>query len=345
MNVVYSCYYCCYYFQTIPYLRVILVLNCGALLFAFVRIYLVQSATLYQAQSHIASLPSCPTHQHLSDTNSDAQHSPENHTHFQVPNIIHYIWYNTQTSPLKFHHLLSILSAHKILKPDIIYFHTDRDPDGPYWERVKKIPNFRVMHRKPPLELYGEAIKEPMFYTSHSNVDRVKILMEYGGIYMDLDTFVIQPLDELRKYECTIGMEQDTKACGSIIICSKHAMFLKMWITSYLDDYRMDEWAYNTGKVPANIARRFPELVHVEETRLNRPNFNELDKIWGPNWFNWHHNYALHIWYRIWKDMSPYYNGIEPDPNTIKTMNNTFGEMARSIYYGSSAIIPKDNLE
>ena len=33
--------------------------------------------------------------------------------------------------------------------------------------------------------------------------------------------------------------------------------------------------------------------------------------------------------------MSPYYKGIEPDPETIKTMNNTFGEMARTVYYGS----------
>ena len=40
--------------------------------------------------------------------------------------------------------------------------------------------------------------------------------------------------------------------------------------------------------------------------------------------------------------MSPYYKGIEPDAETIKTMNNTFGAMARSIYYGSSELIPTD---
>jgi mannosyltransferase OCH1-like enzyme len=74
--------------------------------------------------------------------------------------------------------------------------------------------------------------------------------MEYGGIYMDLDVLVLNPFDDLRQqYECTIGRELDDKVCGSVIICSRHSLFLTLWINSYLDDYRVDEWAYNTGKV------------------------------------------------------------------------------------------------
>ena len=32
-----------------------------------------------------------------------------------------------------------------------------------------------------------------------------KILHEMGGIYLDFDTLVIRPFDELRKYPCVIG--------------------------------------------------------------------------------------------------------------------------------------------
>ena len=67
-----------------------------------------------------------------------------------------------------------------------------------------------------------------------------------------------------------------------------------------------------------------------------------LFQIWGPNTFNWKENFAVHIWYRIWRDMSPYYIGEDVNPENIKTMNNTFGAMARSIYYGTSEIIPAD---
>ena len=263
-------------------------------------------------------------------------------THFQVPNIVHYIWYNDKPSPFKFHHMLSVLSAHKFINPTEILFHTDNEPVGTYWDRVKKLPKFKVVKRAPPKTLFGEAVRPPKFYTSHSNVDRLKVLSEYGGIYLDLDVLVTKPFDELRRYVCTVGQEQETKACGSIIVCSNTSFFLYMWMNAYLDDYRIDEWAYNTGKVPFNLARRYPHLVNMEPTRLNRPNFNELDKIWGPNTFNWQDNYAVHIWYRLWKDRSPHYKGVEPDEENVKTLNNTFGQMARTILYGSPQFIASD---
>lgn len=88
----------------------------------------------------------------------------------------------------------------------------------------------------------------------------MQILMEYGGIYLDLDVLVLRPFDYLRHhYECTIGLESETKACGSVIVCSRHSMFLVLWINAYLDDYRIDEWAYNTGMV---IIMSITSLTH-----------------------------------------------------------------------------------
>ena len=260
---------------------------------------------------------------------------------FQVPNIVHYIWYNTKPSPFRFHHMLSVMSASKFLNPEVIYFHTDNEPTGEFWDRTKSLPKLKINKRDPPLKLYGEDVKPPHFYTSHSNVDRVKVLMEYGGIYLDFDVFVIRSFDELRKKVCTVGLESDKKACGSVIVCSKDAFFLRLWINSYLDDYQMDEWAYNTGQVPFNLARRFPELVSVEKTKINRPNFKELDTLWGDKTFNWRENYAVHTWYRLWKEWSGMFKGVEPDPENIKTLNNTFGQIARTILYGSSDFVLK----
>ena len=45
------------------------------------------------------------------------------------------------------------------------------------------------------------------------------------------------------------GREQDTKACGSVIVCSRDSPFLLLWLNSYLDDYQEDNWAYNSGQV------------------------------------------------------------------------------------------------
>ena len=130
---------------------------------------------------------------------------------FQVPNIVHYIWYNTQPAPFQFHHMLSVLSVHKFIKPDIIYFHTDTPPTGKYWDRIQKLPELKINKRKPPHEAFNEKIKDPLYYTSHSNVDRVLVLMEYGGIYLDFDFIAVNSFDDLRRHVCTIGLESDVK--------------------------------------------------------------------------------------------------------------------------------------
>ena len=65
-------------------------------------------------------------------------------TDFQVPNIVHYIWYYNDSQPMKFHEMLSVLSAHKMLQPDAIYFHTNVPPIGKYWDRLRELKNFKV---------------------------------------------------------------------------------------------------------------------------------------------------------------------------------------------------------
>lgn len=75
-----------------------------------------------------------------------------------------------------------------------------------YLIQVRNFSKLTIIHHNPPTRIFGEDVKPPGFYTSHSNVDRVKILMEYGGIYLDLDMIVTNSFDELRKHECVIEL-------------------------------------------------------------------------------------------------------------------------------------------
>ena len=45
---------------------------------------------------------------------------------------------------MKFHEMLSVLSAHKMIQPDAIYFHTNVPPTGKYWDSLKELKNFKV---------------------------------------------------------------------------------------------------------------------------------------------------------------------------------------------------------
>ena len=69
---------------------------------------------------------------------------PDKHRTFQVPNIVHYIWYTDATVDLRFDKALSVLSAIKNLKPDAVYFHTNKEPSGKYFEMLKSYSIFKV---------------------------------------------------------------------------------------------------------------------------------------------------------------------------------------------------------
>ena len=63
---------------------------------------------------------------------------------YRVPNIVHYIWYNDKSVDFPFHKVLSVLSAVKHIKPDVVFFHTDNPPKGKYFEMLKNISIFKV---------------------------------------------------------------------------------------------------------------------------------------------------------------------------------------------------------
>ena len=249
-----------------------------------------------------------------------------------VPNIVHYNWYNKERKQMKFSQMLAVLSAFRHIKPDAIYFHTNKPPDGEYWELLNNLTSLTVVNRTAPTQVRGVKMKKSKFDTSNSDIDRVLLILEYGGIYLDLDIMVLKPFDDLRRYQCTVGLEGGTKVCGGIIIGEKDSTFLTLWLNYFLEDYRADQWAYNSGKVPSMLALRYPHLVHIEKESLHRPAYFEREKIWGAVKYNWKNNYAIHTWIRL-------YDGPQPTPENIKRMNSTYGEIARLVYYGSTAML------
>ena len=186
----------------------------------------------------------------------------------------------------------------------------------------------QIVHREPPIHVF----KKIDFETTLSNYDRVKILLEYGGIYLDLDVLVTQSFDELRKYRYTLGKEQGSTLCAGIIVCRQDEPFLHIWLNSFYDDYRAT-WGYNSGQVSTKLAKRYPHLINIDENKLHHPNYNEMKKIWGSEGYQWRENYAIHTWIRV-ASLKEY-----PSEISIKTMNNTYGRITRDVYYGSEALM------
>ena len=177
-------------------------------------------------------------------------------------------------------------------------------------------------------------LKEIKFETDYSNYDKIKAVMETGGIYLDLDVMVVKSFDPLRKYECTLGLERPDSLCSGIIVCVKDHPFLYLWLNSYYDDFQ-HVWGYNSGKVSTRLMQRYNGLIHMEEFTLHRPDWLHIDQIFGNLTYPWNNNYAIHTWIR--KAGNDIQNNISPE--YIKTMNSTYGQIAREVFYGSPALI------
>ncbi|CAH1798240.1 unnamed protein product, partial [Owenia fusiformis] len=125
------------------------------------------------------------------------------------------------------------------------------------------------------------------------------------------------------------SLNETVLLCGGIIISEPGSKFLKIWINNYVDDQR-SKWGYNSGRMADKIASRFPEDIHIKMTSLNRPSPKEINLIFliFPTHYNWHNNYAIHLFVRKWKEHIP-------TESEINGSDTTFGEISRTVLYGS----------
>lgn len=130
----------------------------------------------------------------------------------QIPKLIHYFWFGyNEKSPL----IKKCIDSWKNIVPDYTIIE---------WNES----TFDVNQC-----LYAKQAYEQKKYAFVSDFARLKILHEYGGIYLDTDVELIKPLDELLHEEAFMGFESNLFISpGCIIGAQKNNVIIK-----YLLDY------------------------------------------------------------------------------------------------------------
>jgi mannosyltransferase OCH1-like enzyme len=59
-----------------------------------------------------------------------------------------------------------------------------------------------VVHRTFPTHIFGQEMKHVFHQT---DVAKLEVLLEYVGIYLDYDVYVVNNLNSLRRYPATYG--------------------------------------------------------------------------------------------------------------------------------------------
>ena len=97
-----------------------------------------------------------------------------------------------------------------MLEPDVIYLHYKHLPWGPWWERVAPHLRLREVDLAPVSTAdYSAGTVPPSYrYAHHADFVRLDALIEYGGIYADIDTVFVNPFrPDLFERPFVIGAE------------------------------------------------------------------------------------------------------------------------------------------
>lgn len=144
---------------------------------------------------------------HQNEINQNGMKRYDNETgadRFIVPNIIHFVRFNL--SEYSFIDYIVLKAAMRNHRPDHFFIHTDTPVfTGKYWDLIQKDhelwSRIRIIERQLPDAVFGQQLSEDFKLFHGSDFERIQIMMEYGGIYLDNDVFLLKNLDKYRKFE------------------------------------------------------------------------------------------------------------------------------------------------
>lgn len=166
--------------------------------------------------------------------------------------------------PFSFIHYLAVKSAISVNPGFSATIYFAFEPDGPYWDLVRKEANcVRVIA---PTEVHGRTLRH---FAHRADVLRLQLLIESGGVYLDLDTICQNPLEPLLTgHPAVMGTEKLADGhikglCNAVILAERGAEFLRLWLDAYRD-FSDENWSAFSVELPMRLALDRPDLVHIE---------------------------------------------------------------------------------
>ena len=232
------------------------------------------------------------------------------------------------------YHYLSIKAAYDNLNPTTIFIHYRNKPYGIWWNKV--LPYVTLQKVRDVKTIFGNSVTN---FAHKADVIRLEVLLKYGGIYLDSDTWLIQDFSKILldgKYDFVMGQEGPLGAvglCNAIIIAKPNAKFLQIWYNEYRH-FSSQNWNEFSVLLPNKLAMQYPSLIHIE------PHTSFFWPMWDANglarlylrtdceWIN--RGYAVHLWS---SKASSHLQEITS--NSLYSYDTCLFKLARKIYYGN----------
>jgi hypothetical protein len=257
-----------------------------------------------------------------------------------IPNSLHFIFGLSETfggKPWKLCHYLAVKSALEVNGIEKANFYYKYKPSGEWFERIEDKLN--LIQVEPPTDIFGN----PLSHVAHqADVIRLQVLLEEGGIYMDIDTISTRSFTPLLNHKCVLGIQGTPYGhveglCNGVILAEKNSEFLRHWLMNYQSHRskgRDQYWAEHSVHMPLLLSQQYPELLHIEPySSFHYPLYHGADplassvgiKLLFEQDLVFDDAYCHHVWETASWDS--YLKDLTPE--TIAQNNTTYNRIAR----------------
>jgi len=197
-----------------------------------------------------------------------------------IPNVFHFCYGFLPEPQFGFLEYLAIKSAHALNRPERIYFHYQHECTGPWWEKAAELVTLNRV--EPPREIFGRRL---IHFAHRSDVLRLRLLLEYGGIYMDIDTLCLRPFTPLLSHSCVMAWQSSRGLCNAVILSEPDNEFLRVWLDTYRTFRSTGKdpfWDEHSVVVPGRLARQRrmrPHVTLLSHRAFFFPLCDEMDKL------------------------------------------------------------------
>lgn len=243
----------------------------------------------------------------------------------EIPHRFHFVFgLQPQTEPFHLAHYLCLESCRRINTPEAIVFHYHHEPRGPWWDRIR--PYLTLSRIEPegfvtgsPRYLEhdeGRLIRRlGLDYAHQSDFLRLKVLIEHGGVYADIDTLFVNPLPAALYAQPFVIGEEDPVAplgadraepslCNALLMARPGSGFARAWLARMYEVFD-GSWSRHSCTEAARLRAVMPDDVHVAPSRYFYPfmwTANGLANLFERRVPVMEGVLSLHLWSHLWWD-------------------------------------------
>ena len=186
-----------------------------------------------------------------------------------VPDSVHQTWLGG--GEMQWPHIMQMASVRYVHSPALYTLWFDKEPpSNATWQCACTLADNCVQRRTPKFVPRRRA--QWLRMAHRSDIMRLELLIEHGGIYLDHDAYVLRSLGPLRR--CATGKTQTViagfeqageersqrKLNNGVLIAARNATFLHHYWASW-SDYRPEVWDYNGCIRAFELYEKFPGMA------------------------------------------------------------------------------------